>query len=183
MRKVIAYLLVLALVGAVYAQKKKWYEEKLVSVRYDRFKDSTALNLDLKNASLIRKWRREYEKRPCLHPHISFEGKVPKDQSPLVTVGFFSISKDWKFLRGHDLYALVDSKPMEMPKTKREGGIIGGFVSETIFFKLSWEDFCKLCDAQVVEFQLGLEEFKVGEPEFALLRQFRQVYLDLLEEK
>jgi len=43
--------------------------------------------------------------------------------------------------------------------------------------------FGELYDAQKVEFKLGSREFQAEVIEFALWRQIRQTYLDLLEEK
>jgi len=184
MKKVIVCFLVLVLVGAIYAQEKKWYEGKLVAAKYDRFKDSTTLGIDRENVAVIIKWGQELYKRPCLTPLFIFKGKIPKDPSPLVRMNFFSLSESCKFLRNHDLRALVDGEPMKMPETDYQWDIkIDGSASEIISFWSSWDDFCVLCDAQVVEFQLGSEEFKAGEPEVAMWRQFREAYLDLLEKK
>jgi len=182
MRKVIAYLLMFVLVGTVYAQRKKWYEGNLVVVEYDRFKDETTISSD-KNQKLMSKWIREFRKRPCLFTGITFEGKIPEDSAPLVNMAFFSVSDSWEFLSSHDLRALVNGEPMEMPETQHSGDVNTGGVLEFVLFELSWDEFCKLCDAEMVEFQLGFEEFEAGEPEVTLWRQVRQTYLDLLEEK
>lgn len=184
-----AFVLVLGiiiLVGAVLAEQiEKWWEGKMVTVTYNRFQDKTTLGLDTENVEVALGWSLEMRTKPCLTSMIKFKGKIPKDSSPLVRMNFFSFSSgSWKFLSNHGLYALVDSKPMKMPKTDHQGSVgIDGGVSEIISFWLSWDEFCKLCDAKIVEFQLGSEEFKAEEPEFAFWRQFRQTYLDLLEEK
>ena len=123
---------------------------------------------------------------------ITFPGKEPSDPFPMVTCTFMFIgsTEPWTFLDNHDLYCLVDGERVEMPETAHKGEILPPLfdwdveaVTEYVSFILSWEEFNKLCDAHKVEFKLGSREFQAEVIEFALWRQIRQTYLDLLEEK
>lgn len=165
-------------IGAVFAQKPKWYEENMIQMKYDRFKAETTIGLKIELAPKFLPLQR---KKPYLQGGINFKGDIATEEAPTVMMAFFAINEEWKFLKYHDLLALVDNEPMEMPETNHDGSVMRGAVIEAIYFGLDWEKFCKLCDAEKVEFRLGLEEFEMSQIEFNILRQLRQAYLDLLK--
>lgn len=181
MNKLISCLLVLVLSSILFnEQEKNAQDDQMVVANYDRFKESTTITL---SEQRMHRFIRISNLRPYLIPSISFKGKVPTDSTPIVGLMFVSINEGWKYLKNHELFALVDDKPMTMPETKHDGQVwLGGDVLESVYFVLTWDKFCKLCEAQKVEFKLGIKEFEIAPVEFMALRQVRKMYEGLLKD-
>ena len=181
MNKLISCLLVLALSSTlVYGQERTAQDYQMVVAKYDRFKESTTITL---SEQRMQRFISISNLRPYLIASITFKGKVPTDSTPTVGLVLVSINESWKYLKNHELYALVNDKPMTMPETKHNGQVwSGGDVLESVSFVLAWDKFCKLCEAQKIEFKLGTKEFEIARVERVALRKVREMYEEMLKE-
>ncbi|MFX0136503.1 MAG: hypothetical protein ACFFDN_22880, partial [Candidatus Hodarchaeota archaeon] len=50
------------------------------------------------------------------------------------------------------------------------------------YFVLAWDKFVRLCNAQKVEFKLGIKEFELAPVELKALRQVREKYKEMLKD-
>jgi hypothetical protein len=74
---------------------------------------------------------------------------------------FISGGSDWRFLKDHTLYALVDGERLELGEGSHDGNVYLGGVSEEMIFNLTRDQFEKLANAKSVEIQLGGFERKL----------------------
>ena len=155
-------------------------QSPMVEAKYDRFTELTTITL---SEERVMEFISTSYLRPRLIATITFKGKVPTDSTPSVGLILVSINESWKYLKNHELYALVNDKPMTMPETEHQGQTwADGDVIESIIFVLDWDRFCKLCEAQKVEFKLGTKEFKIAAVERGALKMVRKKYEEMLKD-
>jgi len=109
-------------------------------------------------------------------------GRILSDPMlPMITGCFQEWGQSrWMYLKFHDLTFLVDGERIVIGKTDYDGnvGAFGGpKLRETVIFWISWSDFCKLLDADKVEYKLGAYERNLKKKELKEMRSFRDEVL------
>jgi len=151
--------------------------EKLV-LKYDKFKDYTVVAckpFDLLTTGehmavglAQGMGRGPYGRGPAvtfpsrfeLSAAFGFKGAKLNDE-PKFGLIFISGGADWRFLKDHKLYALVDGERLELGEGQHDGNVYLGGVSEEMIFDLTREQFEKLANGKSVEIQLGGFERKL----------------------
>jgi len=68
---------------------------------------------------------------------------------------FITDSADWRFLKDHKLYALIDGERLELGEGQHDGDVYLGGVKEEMIFELTREQLEKFANGKSVEIQLG----------------------------
>jgi hypothetical protein len=162
-------------VAATLKQHKS--KGKLV-LKYDRFKDYTVvackpfdlLTTGEKMAVAFASGlgRGPYGRGPAitfpsrfeLSAAFGFKGTKLNDD-PKFALIFITGSADWRFLKDHSLYALVDGERFELGEGKHDGDVHYGGVTEELIFELTRSQFEVLATGRSVEIQLGGFERKL----------------------
>lgn len=162
-RLFIFVIMIVFLSGCIWAQAVK---------KYDRFTGKTSIKSN-KIDDLV---KRDRHKQPVLMLTVEFEGKeIPKD--PVIFGTFSSLSDDWKFMNFHDVHILADDMPIKLIRYGRDVDIEKGYLLETIWFQVSWEEFLKIAKAAKLEFKIGIEEFAARPEELKDIKSFKDLIL------
>lgn len=91
---------------------------------------------------------------------FGFKG-VKLNDDPKFGLIFITGGADWRFLKDHRLYALVDGERLELGEGQHDGNVYLGGVSEEMIFDLTRDQIEKLANGKSVEIQLGGFERKL----------------------
>jgi hypothetical protein len=132
-------------------------QDVFTSERYDRFRDVTIVSA-LPNDIL--------GTEPTLRIYALFEypGKtlcaIPKS----VLLMFICTSKEWQYLKYHDLALIADGQRLGVVRTGHDGDIgkpYNGMLTERVWAYLPITMFLKIARAKKVEIRLGATEFQL----------------------
>jgi len=133
------------------------------NTRFNRFKNYTTVDLGLKFTGLpnIRKFSAFY----------LYDGSVPTIPDG-VSIGFFSMSEDWEFLRGTSLDLLLDDKPLHLGDMDRSGDVGRGYVTESMYLIIPLETFLEIANASKIEIKLFSTEFELSHEQIEALKHY-----------
>lgn len=141
-----------------------------VEVRVDKFSGMTTITT-VTDMKLVGGFR-----RLCDRPLQRWTAVVPEAGSSAgLTIGVTTIAAcpDWKFLRCHDLRALVDGERLAFPDGDHDGESNGVGVEERVLILIDPQVVSQVADATTVEFQLCRTSWRMLAAEQAELRKFR----------
>jgi hypothetical protein len=139
---------------------KTFKNNRRFSVRYDKFKNSTHVSVGPFNIGGDKAYIFSGAMLG-MGADFFFQGQTLKEGVEEIYLVFDSRSKDWRFLDGRDLYAIVDGERMELGKGERSSDVRRGSVSELIIYKLPIDTFSKIANAKAVELKVGSIELKL----------------------
>jgi hypothetical protein len=76
-------------------------------------------------------------------------------------LAFYSESRDWAFLEDATLLALIDGVSLNLGSAERQSDIERRGVQEFLGFRVPFETFNRIANAQSVEMRLGRREFRL----------------------
>lgn len=128
--------------------------------KYDRFTDRTELEAPANAAA----WKEGRDGRLAIHAFTFFPGAKPTKSPLLVRIAFFTKSPDgWRYLKCHDVAAIVDGKPFPMGQSKHDGATASGSeVIESVSVDLPWARFATLANSSAAEFRVCSTELKAS---------------------
>lgn len=165
--KLLLLILCLAFAFAVPAQTKNpRLPNADVTVRYDRFKDTTTIRYAggfLKDVV----------------PRMSFDvfafaNGQDVSRVDAVALVLTSDSDDWVFLRSANVLRVIidDGKPLDLGEMKRQGEVYKGKVIETLSLRIPFATFKKVAQASKVEMQVSRTEFQLSSAHIMGLHDF-----------
>ena len=183
MKIILTILLLLALAPPLPAQVKTQTESdikakikgfknnKRFEVYYDKFKDQTRVAVSSFNVGGDGAYIMSGSMLG-IGAYFFFEGKELKGEIKHYILFFNSTSREWRFLRNSQLYALVDGERFELGEGTRRSDVRQGGVSEQLLFKLPEDIFKKLAEAKSAE-------LRVGPVEMTLKAEHKTAFRDL----
>ncbi len=153
MIRLVATMIALSLSAAALGQAK---------VSYDRFKDRTEVSaskpgVNLEGFNLL--WS------------ATFPGQDLVSRAPARLI-IMTSSKEWQYLRCHDVNILVDGKPAAVGANKHQGEVQRGYVVESVFVEVPEATMDKLARAASIEMRLCRTEYRFDEADAANVREF-----------
>lgn len=142
---------------------------KKFSVEYDKFKDETRVAVGPFSISdSLQNTRGFLSLRMTIRfYHAGRELKQPADDFALL---FRSYSREWRFLKNHDLFMLVDGERIAVGNSDYDGDVERNGVSEFMLYSLSPDLIRRLAGAKQVEFKVGRVEIKLNEEHLQAIR-------------
>lgn len=145
---------------------------KKFSIEYDKFKDETRVAVGPFSISdSLQNTRGFLSLRMIIRFfHAGRELKQPADDFALV---FHSDSREWRFLKNHDLYMLVDGERIAVGEADYDGDVERDGVSEFMRYSLSPDLIRRLAAAKQVQLKIGRVEVELKDEH---LQAFRDLY-------
>jgi hypothetical protein len=139
-----------------------------IEIKYDKFTNKTTVRTDPKKVAgtVI---------QPALILIGSYEGETPSKPAEC-TLAFALRSSSWAYLRCHQVYCLVDGKPVVLPSSKHDGKVGRGYVLEFITIIVPFTIIEQLSNCQKVEFKICNTEFPISNYELEDLKTFVEAF-------
>jgi len=99
-------------------------------------------------------------------------------QKKAVRVIFMSKSEDWKYLKCHSTYWLINGAPTKFGKVVHDGNVGKGFIVESIEQHMTVEQFAKIAAAKKVEVRICNDEFQFTEQDLTDARKVQSALHD-----
>lgn len=87
-------------------------------------------------------------------------------------LSFSRTSSEWRYLRCHDVDALVDGTPMPLPRFSRDGEVGHGMVFERVSAEVPIETLRAMAQASVVRMRVCSDEVRLEGEQLRTLRDF-----------
>lgn len=153
-------------------QIKTFRNHNRFSVKYDKFKDETTI---LVGPFFIGGTKAYFISGSKLYLYAAFS--YPGQQRPASVKDFYllfeSRSRDWKFLRTRDIYAVADGERFTLGEASRDADVGRRSVSEDLAFTVPAEVFAKFGKAEKLEVKLGTLELRLKDEH---IEAFRDLY-------
>lgn len=155
--------LLLLLTIPVYSQTdleariKTFRNNDRFSVKYDKFRGETEVSIGPFSLKGI-KFR--------MSAYFIATDSPTKD----IYIEFRSLSRDWKFLRNSELYALADGERLLLGDGSQDRELLRYGVKETIQYKIPVETFAQLAKARSAELKIGNVQFRLKDEHLEAFR-------------
>ena len=155
---------------------KTFRNHKRFSVRYDRFKDRTTVDV---GPFVVGGNMRYFATNSQLYMTALFTYSGQTVTAPVERFAFWfrASGKNWEFLKSRELYAIADGERFDFGEGHYDGDVSGSYwgvgVSETLGFVIPVASFEKLGKADNVELRIGDFELKLKD-------EHKEAFRDLL---
>lgn len=140
--------------------------KKEIQTEYDRFKDTTYVRLRYLNVST------GLTERISIVATYSYKGTTPSVPEN-INLGFFSYSKEWRFLRDRGFIVIADGERLDFGQAERvSSDIHRGSVSELLAVSMPLEAFLKVVNASSLQIRLGYYELPLAPDHYEALKDF-----------
>jgi hypothetical protein len=137
-----------------------------ISQEYDKFKNETALKLNLGNV------RTDRSNALGLRVFQDFTGEGRETQRDLPGFQFVNRGLDgWRYLRFHPITFLADGERIEY-ETEHDGQVKDGYVIEFLWVHPTKSQLLKIVHAKDVQVRVGLDEFAFTKAHMNALKEF-----------
>lgn len=175
MKPLLILALLLALTGNAAAQDveqrvKEFRNSKKFSIEYDKFTDESRIAVGPFDISDSIKTISIYSLR--MTARFIFSGKRLTNPAEDFALLFRSRSREWQFLRNHDLYMLIDGERVTVGEAEYDGNVESGGVSEFMRYLVSPDLVKRIAGAKQVE-------LKIGRWEVTLKDEHKEAFRDL----
>jgi hypothetical protein len=169
--KILILLALLSLVPVPEPKEriKSFRNSKRFEVKYDKFTDETRISV---GPFLVGSFKAYFMRGSQLEMSaLFFMTKSPVKEIYLV---FESSSRDWRFLRNSELYALADGERLAFGEADdTDSRIRGRGVSEAVSYAIPLDAFFKLAKASHAELKIGNIQLELKDEH---LEAFRDLY-------